>query len=515
MNSEDSENTYARKTHDNHGISEEIESLRDVDTDTDEVEIPKLNIHNRQELEAKLVRKLDTRLLPLMMLIYVLNYLDRNNIATARLGTLEHDLGLQGNQYNTIISIFFVGYILTQIPTNMILNRMRPSLFLPGVMCCWAIVSSCTGAVKSYHGLLALRFVLGFVEAPFFPGALFLFSSWYTRKELAARISILYVAAQISGAFGGLLGSAIMSGMEGKAGLPAWRWLFIIEGASTIPVALLAMVILPDYPATTKWLTDEERTLAIARLAEDAHESDDEETNNPFGGLKLAFTDPVLYIIWLMQLGLNTSACFTNFFPTIVATLGYGTTETLLLSAPPYIFAAILSVINSFHSDRIGERWLHVVWPQVFSSIGFIISAVTLNVAARYTSTFMMMSIYASFGCILSWVSTSLPRPRAKRAVAYAVVNAGSNFASIYASYFYPASQGPGYWQANVANVAFCGLCILMATILHFMLRRRNCRLDDAANIYVADGRDPSMEGSYCHELAVRWNCHPNYRYTT
>ncbi|KAJ5945859.1 hypothetical protein N7454_002698 [Penicillium verhagenii] len=461
MDSHDAENSYARKTHDNHGTSEEIESLRDVDTDTDEVEIPNLNIDNRQVLEAKLVRKLDTRLLPLMMLIYVLNFLDRNNIATARLGSLEHDLGLHGNQYNTIIS-----------------ESLNETIFISS-------------------------------------GALFLFSSWYTRKELAARISILYVAAQISGAFGGLLGSAIMSGMEGKAGLPAWRWLFIIEGASTIPVAFLAMVTLPDYPATTKWLTDEERTLAIARLAEDAHESDDEETNNPFEGLKLAFTDPVLYIIWLMQLGLNTSACFTNFFPTIVATLGYGTTETLLLSAPPYIFAAILSVINSFHSDRIGERWLHVVWPQVFSSIGFIISAVTLNVAARYTSTFMMMSIYASFGCILSWVSTSLPRPRAKRAVAYAVVNAGSNFASIYASYFYPASQGPRYWQANVANVAFCGLCIFMATILHFMLQRRNCRLDDAANIDVADGRDPSMEGSYCHELAVRWNCHPNYRYTT
>ncbi|KAJ6005846.1 hypothetical protein N7451_003790 [Penicillium sp. IBT 35674x] len=480
-----SEGPSTRKRDDHHEVAEEIEIS--PDNDIGAMEIPKLIVENRKEIEAKFVRKLDMRLLPLMMLIYVLNYLDRNNIATARLGNLEQDLGLHGNQYNTTIS----------------------------VMCCWAIVSSCTGAVQDYRGLLALRFILGFVEAPFFPGALFLFSSWYTRKELAARISILYVAAQISGAFGGLLGSAIMSGMDGKAGLPAWRWLFIIEGASTIPVALLAMITLPDYPATTKWLTDEERILAITRLAEDAKESDHDETSNKFEGLKLAFSDPVLYIIWLMQLGLNTSACFTNFFPTIVATLGYGTTETLLLSAPPYIFAAILSVINSFHSDRVSERWLHVLWPQVFSSIGFIISAVTLNVAARYISTFMMMSIYASFGCILSWVSTSLPRPRSKRAVAYAVVNAGSNFASIYASYFYPSSQGPRYWQANVANVAFCGLCMSMATLLHFTLRRRNSRLDKAADVDIADGRDPIDEGSECHHLAIGWNCHPNYRYTT
>lgn len=275
------------------------------------------------------------------------------------------------------------------------------------------------------------------------------------------------------------------------------------------------MFMLPDYPATTKWLTDEERILAIARLAEDASESDHDETGSNWEGLKLAFTDPALYIIWLMQLGLNTAACFTNFFPTIVETLGYGTTKTLLLSAPPYLFAAILSVANSLHSDHVSERWLHIIWPQLFSSIGFIISAVTLNVPARYISTFMMMSIYGSFGCILSWVSTSLPRPRSKRAVAYAVVNAGSNFASIYASYFYPESQGPRYWQANVANVAFSGMCILMATLLKVTLRWRNRRLDRATDGDVAAGIDPTAESSECYQLATRWNCHPMYRYTT
>jgi hypothetical protein len=135
-----------------------------------------------------------------------------------------------------------------------------------------------------------------------------------------------------------------------------------------------------------------------------------------------------------MQLSLNTAASFTNFFPTIVKTLGYNKTQTLLLSAPPYVFAAILGITNSWHSDKTRERWLHVVWPQVFCSIGFIISATTLNIGARYAATFMMMSVYGSFGCILSWVSSTLPRPSSKRAVAYAVVNAGSNLASIYAS---------------------------------------------------------------------------------
>jgi MFS family permease len=103
----------------------------------------------------------------------VLNYLDRNNIAVARLGTFEKDLGLHGSQYNTIISIFFVGYILTQIPTNMILDKVRPSLFLPVIMCCWGAVSACSGAVQNYQGMIVLRFLLGFVEAPFFRKYLF------------------------------------------------------------------------------------------------------------------------------------------------------------------------------------------------------------------------------------------------------------------------------------------------------------------------------------------------------
>jgi hypothetical protein len=156
----------------------------------------------------------------------------------------------------------------------------------------------------------------------------------------------------------------------------------------------------------------------MLRIAEEASDEDDEIS--VFVGLKMAFTDPALYCIWLMQLGLNTASAFTNFFPTIVKSFGFNSTVTLLLTAPPYCFAAILGILNSLHSDKTKERWLHILWPQVFCSVGFIISATSLNVGARYTATFMMMSVYGSFGCILSWIATSLPRPSSKRAVSYA-----------------------------------------------------------------------------------------------
>ncbi|KAJ0269785.1 hypothetical protein COL940_012192 [Colletotrichum noveboracense] len=236
-----------------------------------------------------------------------------------------------------------------------------------------------------------------------------------------------------------------MGGMNGKLGLADWRWLFIIEGTIPIPVAVLTYFTLPDYPATTKWLTDEERQLATLRITEEAVEEDDR-------GEATAW------------------------------------------------------------QDKHRKRWLHIVWPQVFCSVGFIISATTLNVAARYTATFMMMSVYGSFGCILSWVSTTLPRPSTKRAVSYAVVNAGSNLASIYASYFYPKSHGPQYWQANILNVAFAAMCILLATILHFYLRWRNRKLRRAGDEDLqADG---VREGSRSRALGERWQCHPVYQYT-
>lgn len=286
----------------------------------------------------------------------------------------------------------------------------------------------------------------------------------------------------------------------------------IIEGAATIPVAFVTYYVVPDYPATTRWLSPEERKLSVLRMAEDASKEDDRAEISAATGAKMAFADPALYMIWIMQLGLNTAASFTNFFPTIVQTLGYNRTNTLLLSAPPYVFAAALGITNSWHSDRTNERWLHVVWPQVFCSVGFIISAVTLNTAARYISTFMMMSVYGSFGCILSWVSSSLPRPSTKRAISYAVVNAGSNFAAIYASYFYPKSQGPRYWQANVANVPFSALCIVMATVLRFYLAWRNKSLEKARD---EDIQNEGVEvGTRTTALTERWQCGGTYKYT-
>ena len=264
-----------------------------------------LSSEERQRLEAALVRKIDFALLPMIILMYIMNYLDRNNIAAARLAGLQDPpskggLGLTSTQYLTALSILFVGYILMQVPSNLFLNKIgKPALYLPTAMVIWGVISAATAGAHSYGALIAIRFFLGFIEAAYFPGCLFFLSSWYTRKELGFRTALLYSGALISGAFSGLITAGIKNGLDGARGLRAWRWMFIIEGVITIFFAFCAYFVLPNFPRTTSWLTEEERQLAVWRLEEDIGEDDwVGSTQQTFlHGFKLAVQDIKMWIL--------------------------------------------------------------------------------------------------------------------------------------------------------------------------------------------------------------------------
>jgi hypothetical protein len=224
-------------------------------------------------------------------------------------------------------------------------------------------------------GALLSRFFIGFVEAAFFPGALvwdhsrlyftltrnhqFMLSKWYKKDEIGLRISVLYCGNITSNAFGALMASGILTRMNGVLGHAAWRyegnygaerhlnymtrWLFYIEGALTMAIAIIAIFILPDFPATTRWLSPEERALALRRMEEDAGVGDQEETEGDASGLWLAVTDGK---VWWLALALTSqivALSFNAYFPTLSATMGYNTTVTLLLCAPPFMFAALLA----------------------------------------------------------------------------------------------------------------------------------------------------------------------------
>ncbi|EKG10591.1 Major facilitator superfamily [Macrophomina phaseolina MS6] len=174
-------------------------------------------------LEKRMLRKVDWRMLPLVILMYILNYLDRNNIAAARLAGLEEDLRLTGSQYQTAVSILFVGYVLMQVPSNLFLKSIgKPAIYLPTAMALWGVVSGATGAVQNFGGLVACRVMVGILEAAYWPGCMFYLSCWYTQKELGGRTAILFMGCLLSGAFSGLIAAGILDGMEGVAGLPSW-----------------------------------------------------------------------------------------------------------------------------------------------------------------------------------------------------------------------------------------------------------------------------------------------------
>ncbi|RDW67067.1 hypothetical protein BP5796_09816 [Coleophoma crateriformis] len=429
-------------------------------------------------VEIALVRKLDLRIMPTLWAMYFLNYLDRNAIANSRLDGLEDDLGLVGNQYNTCISILFVGYLLMQIPSNMLMSSksIRPSIYMGSCMAAWAIVSACTALVTDYKGLVVVRFLLGVTEAPFYPGALYILSIFYTRKEIALRISILYSGNIFATSFAGLIAAATFASIDGAQGLKGWQWLFIIEGVVTFFVALLAMYLLPDSPSTTRWLSPEERQLAAARIDRDTVGL--EPSKGMKEGFKQAMGDPMVFVFAFMQ-NMHLSACsFNNFFPTVVGSLGFDRTITLVLTCPPYLVSGFVGYLVGYTSGKYNERTWHITISMGAAMVGFIISCVTMNTAARYVACFLFASgAYSVNSVILGWVSATTGQTQEKKAVSLSIVNVVANASYIYTAYLYPKSDGPKYLTGMGANSGFAFATIATAWIVRIWLKQKNKKI--------------------------------------
>lgn len=434
----------------------------------------------RQHAERNLVRKLDFRLLPTIVLIFILNYIDRTAVSSARLKGIEADLHLTDIQYETVLAVLYASYVPAQIPSNMILNRIsRPSYYIPFCVCIWGMMSALTGEAKSYAGLLAARIFVGLPEAAFYPGAIYLLSRWYTRRELAFRSAILYGGLLISNAFGSLMAAGILSNMEGKMGIRAWRWLFYIEGAITVCIGLFAIWALPDYPHNTRWLSKAERRLAQVRLAEDAGEADEDSVHDTaFTGLKQALRDPKVYILAVMTCAQLLGLSFVNFFPTLTATLGFNTTISLVLAAPPWIFATIVCCVNAWHADRSGERFFHIAGPWWGVMVGYIIGLSTASVGGRYFAMFLMASGYAGFALTLVWTSNAIPRPPAKRSAAIGIVNGFGNLGNLIGSYAWKAQWGPNYHPSMIIGLASLAFSSVLALVIRSILIWQNKQLD-------------------------------------
>ncbi|KAK7688814.1 hypothetical protein QCA50_007503 [Cerrena zonata] len=493
----------------------EDEDKNDAAIDHIEVKDPKAelsSLENRERDEKLLVRLLDMRLLPTVILIYLMNYIDRNAVTAARIEGLQDDLHLTDVQYSTVLAVLYVTYVPAQIPSNMILNKIsRPSYYIPGCVILWGLTSALTGVTKDYSGILATRIFIGLPEAAFYPGTIYLLSCWYTRKELAFRSAILFGGLLVSNALGSLIAAGILSGMEGARGIRAWRWLFYIEGSLTICVGFLAIWALPDYPHNTRWLSPAQRRLAQIRLSEDAGEADEDlGQESMFTGLIQALKDIKVPIFALMSCAQLLGMSFQNFFPTLTSTLGFNTTISLLLAAPPWIFATIICCLNEWHADRTGERFFHISTWWLVVILGFIIATTTMSVAGRYVAMFLMGCGFAGFAITLVWLSNAVPRPPAKRSAAIALVNGLGNLGNLYVyhhiftsrsngedsigSYAWKSTWGPNYHPSMFIGIGSLVFAWVLALIMRCILVKENQDLDRKELLDISVARRKRIE---------------------
>lgn len=220
-------------------------------------------------LDRRITRKFDTHIVPWLFGLWLLAFIDRSNIGNARIDGLTNDLKLTGNKFNVTLTVFYVSYVLIDVPSNWFLKWIGAGYYLPGLMIGWGIVGTCIGSVKSYSGLIAARFFLGLCEGGLLGGMVLYLSMFYRRHDLLFRLGMFYCAAPLSGAFGGLLATGLA---EIKFhGYNRWPWIFFVEGAITVLFGILTIFFLPHTPMQAKCLTEEERQAAVARMRLDAH----------------------------------------------------------------------------------------------------------------------------------------------------------------------------------------------------------------------------------------------------
>ncbi|KAG6850657.1 hypothetical protein H0H93_010385 [Arthromyces matolae] len=290
--------------------------------------------------EKKLLRKIDLALVPWLSLLYLLSFLDRTSVGNAKLYNLITDLHITDTQYLLALTVFFFSYAIFEVPSNIFLKRLRPSIWLSFLMFGWGIIMTLQGLVHNFGGLMGapgLRWMLGMFEAGLFPGVNYYLSCWYKRSEFGLRAAIFFSAASVSGAFGGLLAAAIAN-MDGVGGKPAWAWIFstklttmkrantdkclVLEGLATVVAGFLSFWIIQDFPDTAKFLTEAERTVVIRRLQSDAQFSAAGETLR-WKYIWSAWMDWKTWIGMIIYMGCDGPLyAFSLFLPTIISQLG-------------------------------------------------------------------------------------------------------------------------------------------------------------------------------------------------
>jgi ACS family tartrate transporter-like MFS transporter len=336
---------------------------------------------------ARVLRKLAWRILPFVVLLYFVSFLDRVNVGIASL-TMNRDVGLSPAVYGLGAGIFFLGYFLFEVPSNLILHRIGARVWIARVMVTWGLVSVAMAWVQGPASFISLRFLLGVAEAGFFPGIILYLSTWFPARHRAAATAVFMAAAPLSTALGSPVSGALLQ-MHGLWGLKGWQWLFLLEGAPAILLGFVVLAFLTDRPKDARWLADDERAWLMAQMQREQVPA----PQDLWQGLKLGLADRRVLALALVYFGASSGLYTLGLWaPQIIAEFGLSPLAIGLVNALPGIAAVIAMVWWSRHSDATGERTWHVAgacllaaaglaWAGVaFTLIGVVLALMVVNV---------------------------------------------------------------------------------------------------------------------------------------
>ncbi|QDS71274.1 hypothetical protein FKW77_001003 [Venturia effusa] len=455
--------------------------------------------------EKKLMRKVDLHLIPMLTLLFLMAFLDRTNIGNAKIQGLEKDLKMKGNDYNIALFVFFIPYILFEVPSNIIIKRVAPSAYLSAIMVGWGIATVGQGLVKNFGGLVAMRFLIGLFEAGFFPGCVYLISMYYKRYELQRRFNVFFSASIIAGAIGGLLAYGIAH-MDGIRGYKAWRWIFIIEGLMTIAIGIVSFFFIADWPHQAKFLNKEERALLVTRLASDAGEANMSRLDKR--SAKRIFSDWKVYCGVFMYFGVVNSGYATSFFiPTILNEMGFKAIDAQVRSIPVFIVATVCALITAWVTDRIRHRYAFTLFGVIVASVGYLVllEQKGLSVGVKYFACFLIVSgTYITQPVCIAWISNCMSG-HYKRSVSSAMQIGFGNAGGLVASNVFLAVEKPFYKTGYGTTLGLLWICASACTVLFFGARAENKKRDRGE-------RDWRLEGEDADNLG---DDHPHFRYAT
>lgn len=432
--------------------------------------------HIDPKVEAKLRLKIDLMIVPTVAMLYLFCFIDRANIGNARLAGFEKDLGLKGYDYNALLSIFYISYIVFEIPSNIVCKLVGPGWYIPAISLGFGVCSICTAFVHNFSQAAAVRFLLGMFEAGMMPGIAYYLSRWYRRSELTFRLGLYIVMAPLAGAFGGLLASGILT-LDSVGITKNWRMIFVVEGIITVGLSLISFLTLTDRPATARWLTPEEREMAIARVKSERVATTQVLDKMDWTKLSRGLSNPVVIATSFAFLLNNITVQGLAFFaPTIVRTIYPDKTTVMqqLYTVPPYAVGAFFTVFLPGLSWKLDRRQVIFIACCPLVMIGYIMFLGTSNPNVRYGATFLITSSLFSLGPITNGqVSANVVSDTARSSAIGLNVMMG-NIGGLISTWSFLPWDSPDYKIGNGLNLAAAGTVLVLAILTLFWMNWDN-----------------------------------------